>query len=155
MLNEFIDEVTSQGAEAVLPQNLSDAWLDNLYAASVDFLRTAAAEEPPEASDEEMFEDEESMLLLTAVVEILQYQRAYHADMAFAEGELFEPISCYALSIVFEYLARKVQMEIAPPTLETIFDQDRVIDFEENHPEVTAALNMLVSGEGEGGGEPR
>lgn len=154
MINEFIDDVTSQGAEALLPQNLSDDWLEALYAASVDFLRTAAADKPPEASDEEMFEDEESMILLTAVVEILQHQGAYHSDMRFDEGELFEPISCYALSIVFEYLARKVQMEIDPPTLENILDRDRVIDFEENHPEVTAALNMLVGGE-EGGEDHR
>ncbi len=153
MLNDFIDEVTTQGAEAVLPQNLTDRWLEELYAASVDFLRTITAEETAADPEEEMFNDEESMLLLTAVTEILQYQRAYHPEVVIPEGELFDPLSCYALSVVFEYLARKVQMENDPPTLETIFDRERVVAFEEAHPEVTAALNMLVAGEAEGGGE--
>ncbi len=154
MLNDFIDEVTSQGAEAVLPQNLSDVWLEELYAAAVDFLRAVTAEDTVADAEGKMFEDEESMLLLTATAEILQHQRAYHPEMQIPEGELFEPLSCYALSVVFEYLARKVQIEIEPPTLETVLDRDRVVDFEERHPEVTAALNMLVGG-GEEGDAPR
>jgi len=154
MLNDFIDEVTSQGAEAVLPQNLDDEWLDDLYAAAVDFLRAVTAEETVAEAEEEMFDDEESMVLLTAVAEILQYQRDYHPEILIPEGELFEPLSCYALWVVYEYLARKVQMEIDPPTLETVFDRDRVMAVEEHNPEVTAALHMLVGGgEAEDDGE--
>lgn len=151
MLNEFIDKVTALGAEATLPQNLTDAWLDELYAAAVDYLRVAASEKTVE---DEMFNDEPSMLLLTAVAEILQHQQDYDPTEYNPEGAFFEPLSCYALWVVFEYLARKVQMDNEPPSLETIFDRDRVIDFEERHPEITAALNMLVSGEVGDGGTP-
>ncbi|MBW1899156.1 MAG: hypothetical protein JRI61_08860, partial [Deltaproteobacteria bacterium] len=39
MMNQFMDEVLSEGAAAVLPQNLDDRWLAMIYAASISFLK--------------------------------------------------------------------------------------------------------------------
>ncbi len=147
MVNDFMDEVVSRGAEALLPQNLSVDWLDELYAAAIDFLRNVSGETEGARGQEDLFEDEASMLMLSAVVEILHHQAGYPSDLRLQEGALFEPLSCYALWTVLEYIRRKSQLEIDPPTLENIFDKERIIRFERRNPDVTTALHMLVGKE--------
>lgn len=149
MLNDFIDEVISRGAEAVLPQNLTLEWLDELYAAAVDFLRDVIGDGAADPVDEDLFEDETAMMMLAAVMEIIQYQRGYPPEMPeLGEGELFEPLSCYALSVVLEYISRKAPIEMEPPTVDNIFDRERIMAFEAANPDVTSALNMLVNRSG-------
>ncbi len=146
MLNDFIDEVISRGAEAVLPQNLSLEWLDALYAAAVDFLRDVIGDGAAEPIDENLFEDETAMIMLSAVMEIIEYQLNYPPEMPeLAEGELFEPLSCYALSVVLEYISRKAPIEIEPPTVDNVFDRERIMAIEAANPDVTVALKMLVN----------
>ncbi len=149
MINRFIDEVVSQGAEAVLPQNLSEEWLDMIYVAARNFLQTAMTidENTPE---EEILSDEYSMMMLSAVVEIVQCQSGYSqtdGPAEIQEEQVFEYISCYALAIVLESIARESDMDIAHPGVDDIFDRERLFEIEQSHPELTELLNNLITGE--------
>lgn len=142
LLSDFMDEVVSEGAEAVLPQNLSMEWLDHLYGAAIDFLRASAGDD--RENPEEIMEEVDSLLMIAGVTEILHHQRGYAERVDPEKEDLYEPLSCYALQVVLEYIARRSALEIEPPSLSDIFDKDRIIAFEQENPEVTSALNLLV-----------
>ncbi|MFA6012267.1 MAG: hypothetical protein WC799_19920 [Desulfobacteraceae bacterium] len=146
MINRFIDEVVSQGAEAVLPQNLEMEWLDMIYVAAKNFLHTALTmkENLPE---EEVLNDESSMMLLSAVVEIVQHQNGYKQSgepFEIPEEQIFECISCYAIAIVLESIARESDVEFTPPNTANIFERERLFDVEQENPELTELLNKLI-----------
>lgn len=149
MLNQFVDEIISQGAEALLPQSLDEKWLDRMYVASKNFLHIATR---PEGfiQEEEILNDTNSMIMLSSIVEIAQHQSGYApSDKPYElpEDRIFEYISCYALSIVFESISRESGKAIDHPTLDTIFDRDRLFDIEQNNPELSVLLNKLISEE--------
>jgi len=149
MLNQFMDEVLSEGAEAVLPQNLDDRWLDMIYAASIRFLKEASAGQEGKEKASCEFSDLNSMLMLSSVTEILQHNKAYFPDSGahtIPEKEIFEYLLCYALSIVYESIRREAQFEFVSPTLENIFDQQRLYEIESSSPLLTDLLNELVAG---------
>ncbi len=149
MINRFIDEVVTQGAEAVLPQNLEDAWLDMIYVAAKNFLGTALTM-TSETPEEEILSDELSMIMLSAVVEIVQYQNGYKQSgepFEIPEEQVFECISCYAMAIVVESIARESDIDITPPSIDTIFDRERLFELEQNNPELTDLLNKLIIGD--------
>lgn len=149
MINRFIDEVVSKGAEAVLPQNLEDQWLDMIYVAAKNFLSTALTMNS-DTPEEEILNDELSMMMLSAVVEIVQHQNGYKQSgepFEIPEEQIFECISCYALAIVVESIARESDIDLSPPSMDTIFDRERLFEVEQNHPELTALLNKLIIGE--------
>lgn len=149
MINRFIDEVVSQGAEAVLPQNLEMEWLDIIYVAAKNFLHTALTmkENLPE---EEVLNDENSMMMLSAVVEIVQHQNGYKQSgepFEIPEEQIFECISCYAIAIILESIARESDVEFTPPNTANIFERERLFDVEQENPELTELLNKLIVGE--------
>lgn len=146
MVNQFIDQVLSKGAEEALPQNLNEEWLDKIYIAAKNFLRTAAGKNPDQ-SDAEFLADDNSLVMLSAVTDIAQHQKGYSPDektFELPEDELFEYISCYSLSIIIESILRETDIEIDPPTLDTIFDRDRLFEVEIKIPEMTKLLNQLI-----------
>lgn len=146
MINQFIDEVISNGAEAVLPHNLEPKWLERIYVASRNFLKLAAGVENVE-SEEEVLSDENSLLMLTSITEIAQHIAGYSPnDKTFEipEDLIFEYISCYAMAAVIESIARETDLEIAPPTLENIFKRERLFEVERKFPELTELLNKLI-----------
>lgn len=145
-ITEFMDDVISRGAEAVLPHNLDEEWLERLFMAAKGFL--AIAVQKGEFDDEdEPFGDENSMMLLTAVTELTQAQKDYapgEADEEIDEGLFFEHLSCYALSILFEGIRKQSEFTFELPTVETIFDRDRLYAIEQGTPVITEILNELV-----------
>lgn len=146
MINEFIDKVISKGASNALPQNLDTEWLDKIYIAAKNFLQTAAGQNQ-EQSDAEFLGDDNSLIMLSAVTEIAQHQKGYSPEektFELPEDELFEYISCYSLSIIIESIARETELEISPPTLDTIFDRERLFEIESEFPEITKLLNQLI-----------
>ncbi len=149
MINQFIDEVISTGPESALPQNLEAEWLDRIYIAAKNYLKTAAGSAPQEQKDAEFLGDDYSLIMLSAVTELAHQQAGYTPDdktFEIPEEAMFEYISCYALSIMFESIAREGNIDIAPPTLESIFDRERLYETEENNPEITEVLNTIILG---------
>lgn len=148
MINRFIDDVVSQGAEAVLPQNLDPEWLDTIYVAARSFLQMTMA--PDDAtSDEEILSDEGSLMMLSAVVEVGQHLDGYGQDgepVAITEDEVFERISCYALAVILEWIARETELELPVPTVDDIFDRERLFEIEQEFPDLTEILNKLIAG---------
>jgi len=141
-----MDEVISRGAEAVLPHNLEEEWLERLFIAAKNFLAMAVLEED---SDEEPFGDENSMMLLSAVTELTQAQKDYtpdEEDDQVDEGLFFENLSCYSLSILFEAIRQQSEFTFDLPDTETIFDRDRLYAIEQETPVITEILNELVLG---------
>jgi uncharacterized membrane protein YukC len=149
MINRFIDEVVSQGAEAVLPQNLEMEWLDIIYVAAKNFLHTALTMKN-NLSEDEVLNDERSMMMLSAVVEIVQHQAGYKQSgepFEIPEEQIFECISCYAIAIVLESIALESGVKFTPPNTANIFERERLFDIEQENPELTELLNKLIIGE--------
>ncbi len=146
MINQFIDQVISKGADAALPQNLNEEWLDKIYIAAKNFLKTAAGN-TPDQSDAEFLGDDNSLIMLSAVTDIAQHQKGYSPDektFELPEEELFEYISCYSLSVIIESIVRETEIDIEPPTLESIFDRERLFEVELKIPDITKLLNQLI-----------
>ncbi len=148
MINRFIDDVVSQGAEAVLPQNLDPEWLDAIYVAARSFLQMTMASD--DATPEgEILSDEGSLMMLAAVVEVGQHLDGYGQDgepHTISEDEVFERISCYALAVVLEWIARETELDFPVPTVDDIFDRERLFEIEQNFPELTEILDKLIGG---------
>ena len=145
-INRFMDEVISRGAEAVLPHNLNEEWLEHLFIAAKDFL-SIAIKDGDFGDDEEPFGDENSMMLLTAVTELTQSQKGYvpdETDDQVDEGLFFEHLSCYALSILFEAIRKQSKFTFDLPNIENIFDRERLYAIEQKTPVITEILNELV-----------
>lgn len=144
MINKFAEEILSKGATEVLPQNLSDEWLEKLYYGSVYFIKTMNLED--EELETERFSDVNSMLLFAADSEIHQNKNSYNpkADLAKRdEDELYENISCLSLSYIFEMISRNSEIVIEPPTIENIYDRERLFEIENQKPELTNLLDKI------------
>ncbi|RJP82055.1 MAG: hypothetical protein C4522_04915 [Desulfobacteraceae bacterium] len=151
MLNQFMDEVVANGPEAVLPQNLDDQWLDMMYAASKLFIRAAAESAEGNENKEYDFNDLYSNLMLSSVMEILYYQKGViirSSKIEIPEPEIYESILCYAMSVVYESISREADMVFPLPSLDTIFDRERLFEIEQSNPELTRFLKKIVLEEG-------
>lgn len=147
MINQFIDEVISNGAESILPQNLEAKWLERIYVASKNFLKIAAGLQNVE-SEEEVLGDENSLMMLASITEIAQHQAGYSpGDKTFEipEDSIFEYISCYAMATVLESIVRESDLTIEEPTIENIFSRERLFGLEKKHPEITDLLNKIIA----------
>lgn len=151
MLNQFVDEVISKGAEALLPQNLEEKWLEKIYVAAKNFLEIAVNSNG-EFEEDEILNDMNSMMMLSSILEIAQEKAGYSpSDKPYEipEDMLFEYISCYALAIVLEAITRESGMSMELPTMETIFERERLFSIEQDNPELTVLLNTLIRGDDE------
>lgn len=127
MLARFSNEVLSRGAHAVLPQQLSDFWLEILQKHCDDFLdRNFAVDQCPESLDMG------DPLLVACVHEVLRSQRGDTADMS-AE-ELAEHVTIYALSITMETIRRQSDITMRPPSVDDLLSIDRIVAFGQTNP---------------------
>ncbi|MBA4367677.1 MAG: hypothetical protein C0403_08570 [Desulfobacterium sp.] len=151
MLNQFMDEVVTNGPEALLPQNLEDQWLDMIYTASKLFIRTAALPAEEKEKKEYDFTDLYSNLMLTSVMEIIYHQKGViikSSKITVPEAEIYEYILCYAMSVVYESIRREADIVIPLPTLDTILDRERLFEIEQSNPELTEFLQKIVLEDG-------
>jgi len=148
MINRFMDEVVSLGAENVLPRNLTSEWLNHICVSAKFFLREVYVEKSDTVEpDAEILHDSESALLLCAVTELLHAKKGYESDIALNDLEddyLLECFSCYSILAVFEYLSRVVTLEFSPPEIDTVFDRDFILRIEEKNPQLTALLHKFI-----------
>jgi late competence protein required for DNA uptake (superfamily II DNA/RNA helicase) len=128
MLSRFSNEVLSRGSSAVLPQSLTDFWLEMLQKLSDDFLdsnfTTDQCSETLETGDP---------ILVACVHEILRYNRS--ADSEISAGELAENVTIYALSITMETIRRESDMEMTLPTLKNLLSIGRIVQFGKINPD--------------------
>ena len=118
-LNQYHAEVLSQGIETLLPQNLPDHWLDHLLVEGTAYL---AQQESVSIST-----------LLLTVLALVDYQRG---DASASSGaitlplqELNDYLTIYVLCLGIEKVSRSTNISGEVPTLENIFDSDRVVQF--------------------------
>ena len=110
---QFAAEVLQQGADAVLPQNLPDRWLNALL------------------EEAEIFQEEDSDIeetcagLLSAVILILSQHSGHPDQMAIPVTTLLRCISYYVMTLSGESVSRRTDIWVEPPTLENIFQEDR------------------------------
>jgi hypothetical protein len=118
---QFSSEVLWRGADAVLPQNIPDRWLDAL-------LDEADMFEPGEPDPEEGHHVEDCCAgLLGAVFVLIMEQRGNPPKLEIAASTLLRSIHSYILALSAESVSRHTDIWVEPPTLENIFDEEREV----------------------------
>src|SRR5262249_24838488 len=118
---QFSAEVLRRGAAAVLPQHLSDRWLDALLG-EADLLA-------PEEEDSEEGSGVRDCCagLLGAVLVVLMEQRGHPNQLDVAVSTLMRYLYCYALALAAERVSRDTDIWLEPPTLANLFDEEREV----------------------------
>jgi hypothetical protein len=128
MLSKFNNEVLSKGPAAVLPQNLSHAWLNRLEKVSEDFLeRNFSIDEcktPQDVADP---------LLSVCVYEILRHHDVDRTMVS--TKDMIEKMAVYAISIVMEAVNRENGIGLVPPDLDNILSVERIVGLKKNNPD--------------------
>ena len=135
MLSQFQNEVLAHGPTAVLPQNLKDKWLKRLQKRADDFLDSNfdlyGCKDPREIVDP---------LLTACVYEIAYYQNG--ENVMISPPELAEKMVVYALSLTMESVHRETNIGLETPTLDNILSMDRIIAYQDAHPEFFKILKQ-------------
>ena len=118
---QFSAEVLQRGAAAVLPQHLSDRWLDALLE-EAELLA-------PEAWDPQEDDRVQECCagLLGAVLVVLMAQRGHPDQLEVAVSTLMSHLHCYILALAAERVSRDTEIWVEPPTLENLFDEEREV----------------------------
>ena len=118
---QFSAEVLRRGAAAVLPQHLTDRWLDAL-------LEEADLLAPEEKDSEEGNREQDCCAgLLGAVLVVLMEQRGHPAQLDVAVSTLMSNLHCYILALAAERVSRDTDIWVEPPTLANLFDEAREV----------------------------
>ena len=117
----FSAEVLQRGAAAVLPQHLSDRWLDALLE-EAELLA-------PEAWDPQEDDRVQECCagLLGAVLVVLMEQRGHPDKLEVAVSMLMRHLHCYILALAAERVSRDTDLWLEPPTLANLFDEAREV----------------------------
>jgi hypothetical protein len=113
---QFATEVLKKGALAALPQNLPERWLNALLE-EADILH--------EGDHHEM--EDTCAGILAAVILILSEQSGHPTEMEVAASALLRYMDYYIITLSAEMVSRKTDIWVEPPTLENIFQEDRVM----------------------------
>ncbi|TWI65785.1 hypothetical protein LZ24_02971 [Desulfobotulus alkaliphilus] len=150
MLSDFMDTIVSRGAEALLPHNLPDIWLDPVFRAATRFLRHASGNSPAEAGENPMdlFEDMDGSLFLAAITEIIQSRYDYPAHFqmeTLPEEILSESIACYAMYAALEKIHRQHGIGYPHPDPDTLLEPETIREIEEGNPKLSELLHDTFS----------
>jgi hypothetical protein len=135
---QFSTEVLHRGAEAVLPQNLPDRWLEALLEEAERLEAGAGDAEEEDAEGDETLEDERDPEteapeddtfagLLGAVLALLMAQQGYPDTLEIATRALFQHMQLYAMALAAESVSRWSDIWVEPPTVANIFDPEREV----------------------------
>lgn len=147
MLTTFMDDIVSQGAEAVLPHKLDARWLAPLATAAKTFLRYNAHGERSSETPLDLFEDLNGSLFLAAMMEILQSRYGYPAHFqieVLPEEILYESIACYSLYLVLEEMKQKFGIPYPLPDADTLLEPERLEEIEKSDPRISEYLYHLA-----------
>jgi len=107
------EQVLENGADACLPRNLSDYWLETLSRQAEDMLDGSS--ESPTATE-----------LTAAIIQILQAKIETATEIQIPFEKLFEFFQRYRIELSMEEVHRKTEMKYEPATIVTIFT-DRTV----------------------------
>jgi len=127
MLSRFANEVLSQGASAVLPQNLNQYWLTRIQKYADDFLDANFA--VGECVEKVVSGDP---VLTACVHEVVRANGGPTLELT--EGQLAENTAIYALSITMESIRRESDIEMTLPTLSNLLSVKRIVQFAKINP---------------------
>jgi hypothetical protein len=118
-LSQYHADVLSQGGDAPLPQHLPDHWLDHLLTEGNAYL-----------------DQQESVSMSTLLLTVLALVDDQQGGASASSGvitlplhELNEYLTVYVLSLGIETVSRRTDISGEAPTLESLFDRDRVVRF--------------------------
>src|SRR3990172_12817809 len=118
-LTQFVKEVVQKDVKGLLPQNLSDKWLEILSDEAQEFINI----------QEGVLQEEKASTsaLFIAVLTILQHQQGNKERTEVAEEELIRSMQNYIIALSAEEISRKTDIKVEPPTLKNIFRNDRQV----------------------------
>lgn len=133
MLSRFNNEVLSYGPAAVLPQNLSGAWLKLLQDKADEFLDSQF-----ELDECRRPKGDADPLLATCVIELVRYQEGTIVELS--NDDLLDKVTLFSLTLTMETARRESNFEITPPSLENILEWNRIYDVQADRPEFIDVL---------------
>ena len=118
-LSQFVKEVVQQDVKGLLPQNLSDKWLEILSDEAQEFINI----------QEGVLQEEKASTsaLFIAVLTILQHQQGNKRSVEITPEELIRAFQNYIIALSAEEISRKTEIKVEPPTLKNIFRNDRQV----------------------------
>ena len=135
MLNNFYNGVLSYGPAAVLPQNLTGKWIQQLQKMADDFFdsnfRLDECKEQKDIGDP---------VLSACVLEILRYQHGEKYNVS--PKEMAENIVVYALSIMMESIHRESDIGLETESLDNILSVERIIEYKAKNPKFVDILKQ-------------
>ena len=118
-LTQFVKEVVQKDVKGLLPQNLSDKWLEILSDEAQEFINI----------QEGVLTEEKTTMsaLFISVLTILQHQQGNTGSVEIAPEELIRSFQNYIIALSAEEISRKTDIKVEPPTLKNIFRNDRQV----------------------------
>ncbi|WP_331344646.1 hypothetical protein [Cellvibrio sp. UBA7661] len=113
-LSKFKEEVLSNGVNAVLPENLSDSWLEYLVDQAEQFIAKDKNAKPS--------------AVVAAIMTILLFRNNY-TELSIELSELSKYIHLYALELSIEAINRSSDRNIGRPTLENILTNREIHNY--------------------------
>lgn len=141
LLSRFANEVLSKGPSAVLPQNLSLEWLARIQKMADDFLDINFV-----SNDCEDVGDSVDPILSACVSEILTHHGA-EGTTEISADDLIKKITIYAIHITIETIRRQSGITVDHPSLENIFDLNRLAELSGLFPEMEQFFSRVCLAE--------
>ncbi len=116
MIEEISNLIRQKGPMGILPNELPEKEFEYLHKLSSEFI-----------DDEDKGPDKFSALAL-CVITILSHQQNYPEKIAIKPDDLMEHMHLYSVAILFENMGRKTDAKIEPPTIDNIFDENRMVE---------------------------
>jgi len=129
LLSRFANEVLSRGPSALLPQNLNLEWLAEIQEMVDDFLDINFV-----SNNCEDVGNSVDPILTACVSEILTYHQEGTTEIS--ADDLIKKITIYAIQITIETIRRQSGIAIDHPSLENIFDLNRLMELTNLFPEM-------------------
>jgi hypothetical protein len=140
LLSKFANEVLSKGPSAVLPQNLSLEWLVKIQKMADDFLDINFV-----SNNCEDVGDSVDPILSACVSEILTYRQEGTTEIS--ADDLIKKITIYAIQITIETIRRQSGIAVDQPSLENIFDLNRLAELSDLFPEMEQFFSRVCLAE--------
>ena len=140
LLSKFANEVLSEGPSAVLPQNLSLEWLVKIQKMADDFLDINFV-----SNNCEDVGDSVDPILSACVSEILTYHQEGTTEISV--DDLIKKITIYAIKITIETIRRQSGIAVDHPSLEDIFDLNRLTELRDLFPKMEQFFDRVCLAE--------
>lgn len=116
-LDQFVSEVIKKGPEAILPQNLSDRWLDALLKESGGYVK------------KEKKEGLVGLMLCVLILNEKMQGNLGEITINLSQEESHSKIETFIINLSVEDLSRKTGIElIKKPTIKDILDRKRELE---------------------------